>query len=321
MRVETLDYFLEIVKCGSFTQAAENLFISQQGLSKAIKSLEKELDISLFNKEGKRVVLSPEGEILCSYAKDITGKCNDLKGALLSHSVAADPSPFAGMTLYAMPYVCNSLFDLLCDEMDEYRLCDCIVKEHNLGEIIYRLERSSGFALVSVLKDNFGEIEGSSLRFVPLFSMEITVLASRLLVERHASRAITPQELAELPLAYYNEPVLNCFMGKLFENAGLQPSGLVQHTTNCDSIRRLLRSGKAATFCDTFSLSARKQAEGIVSFRMEPSQEVYVGFLSSGKPSEHYLENAYMKRFQAMLKTHHRAYLNKHTVPTLRMGR
>ena len=321
MRVETLDYFLEIVKCGSFTQAAENLYISQQGLSKAIKSLEKELDISLFEKEGKRVVLSSEGEILRSYAKDITGKCNDLKGALLSHSVAADPSPFAGVTLYAMPYVCNSLFDLLRDEMDEYCLCDCIVKEHNLGEIIYRLERSSGFALISVLKDNFDEVECSSLRFVPLFSMEITVLASRLLVEKRASKTITPQELAELPLAYYNEPVLNCFMGKLFESAGLQPSGLVQHTTNCDSIRRLLRSGKAATFCDTFSLSARKQAEGVISLKMEPSQEVYVGFLANGKQDERCPENSYMKRFCAMLKTYHGAYLGKHPVPVLRMPR
>ena len=64
MRIETLGYFLEIARCGSFTQAADNLFISQQGLSKAIKSLEGELDASLFVKDGRRVALSEEGEIL-----------------------------------------------------------------------------------------------------------------------------------------------------------------------------------------------------------------------------------------------------------------
>lgn len=39
MRIEVLEYFLEIAECRSFSQASSNLFISQQGLSKAMRAL------------------------------------------------------------------------------------------------------------------------------------------------------------------------------------------------------------------------------------------------------------------------------------------
>ena len=45
MRIEVLEYFLEIAECRSFSQASSNLFISQQGLSKAMRALESELGV------------------------------------------------------------------------------------------------------------------------------------------------------------------------------------------------------------------------------------------------------------------------------------
>ena len=320
MRIETLGYFLEIARCGSFTQAADNLFISQQGLSKAIKSLEGELDASLFVKDGRRVVLSEEGEILCSFAKEITAKNEELKTTLLHHATKCDANLFRGrgLALCAMPYVCNSLFNLLHDEMDEYGLCDCAVREHNLDEILSQLNDEPGFALISIPEESFKEIkemEGAALEFIPLFSMEIMVVVSQLLLTDHSSKMITPDQLMELPLAYYNEPVLNEFMERFFGSAGLRPSSLVQHTTNCDSIRRLLRSAKAATFSDTFSLSVRKQANGIAALKVKLEQEVCVGFLMSRDLGKRSLESAYIRRFQTMLKARHKTYLIRHSVP------
>lgn len=45
MDIKTLKYFLQICKDGSFSKAAKNLYISQQGLSKAISNLEKEINV------------------------------------------------------------------------------------------------------------------------------------------------------------------------------------------------------------------------------------------------------------------------------------
>ncbi len=60
-------YILEIAKEKSFTSASENLFISQPALSKYIIGLEKELDISIFNRNVSPIEITEEGKILLEY--------------------------------------------------------------------------------------------------------------------------------------------------------------------------------------------------------------------------------------------------------------
>ena len=64
MQIKTLRYFVELAKAGSFYAAAKNLLISQQGLSKAISSLEDELGLTLVNRSSRGVRLTREGEVL-----------------------------------------------------------------------------------------------------------------------------------------------------------------------------------------------------------------------------------------------------------------
>ena len=50
MDLEKLHAFLVLTNTGSFTRAADELFISQPALSKQIQSLENELKVPLFNR-------------------------------------------------------------------------------------------------------------------------------------------------------------------------------------------------------------------------------------------------------------------------------
>ena len=49
MRIQQLIYFEKIVEKGSMNEAAKDLYVSQPSLSKAIRELELEMDITLFN--------------------------------------------------------------------------------------------------------------------------------------------------------------------------------------------------------------------------------------------------------------------------------
>lgn len=71
MQVESLRYFIELAKAGSFYGAAKNTFISQQGLNKAVSSLESELGYKLVERSRRGVRLTSEGEVLLRYAKRI----------------------------------------------------------------------------------------------------------------------------------------------------------------------------------------------------------------------------------------------------------
>ena len=62
MRTEQVKYFLETVKTGSFTKAAENLHIHQTSLREAIIALENELGKTLFIRSKKGVKLTEVGK-------------------------------------------------------------------------------------------------------------------------------------------------------------------------------------------------------------------------------------------------------------------
>jgi DNA-binding transcriptional LysR family regulator len=69
---------METARLGSFTRAAEQLRIAQPAISMAIKRLEEELDLTLFNRQDKRVALTAEGEIFLAHALRLT---SDIKAA------------------------------------------------------------------------------------------------------------------------------------------------------------------------------------------------------------------------------------------------
>ena len=64
MNIEYLKYFSELAKIQHYGKAAKALNISQPGLSHAIKSLEEEYGVPLFQKEGRNVSLSHYGKEL-----------------------------------------------------------------------------------------------------------------------------------------------------------------------------------------------------------------------------------------------------------------
>lgn len=66
MTLDQMRYFMEVAYCRSFSQAAQNLFISQPNLTKYIASMEKELGVKLFDRTTRKVELTEAGERLLS---------------------------------------------------------------------------------------------------------------------------------------------------------------------------------------------------------------------------------------------------------------
>lgn len=71
MNLLLLRQFITVADLGSITKAAEELFISQPALSKAIKTLETYYECSLFERKGRSIELNSNGKILYKYACEI----------------------------------------------------------------------------------------------------------------------------------------------------------------------------------------------------------------------------------------------------------
>ena len=80
MNTQYLKYAVEVEKTGSFTKAAQNLYMSQPRLSKAIRELEAQLGTELFNRTAKGVQPTPKGEIFLARARSILTQVEQIEG-------------------------------------------------------------------------------------------------------------------------------------------------------------------------------------------------------------------------------------------------
>lgn len=64
-------YFVEVARCGNFSEAARRLYTAQPNVSKQIAQLEQELDFPLFIRNKRTVKLTAAGELLYDYLKDV----------------------------------------------------------------------------------------------------------------------------------------------------------------------------------------------------------------------------------------------------------
>lgn len=79
MDIRQMRYFIEVCKLGGISQAANSLYISQQGLSSSIRRLEAELGCDLFYRKGNSLVLTEQGQYFLENAADIVDDFDKLR--------------------------------------------------------------------------------------------------------------------------------------------------------------------------------------------------------------------------------------------------
>lgn len=79
MNLLHLKYAVEVARTRSITMAAENLYMGQPRLSRAIKELEDSLGITIFKRTSKGIVPTPEGEVFLSHANRILDEVREVE--------------------------------------------------------------------------------------------------------------------------------------------------------------------------------------------------------------------------------------------------
>lgn len=82
MDINTLNAFIAVAEHGSFSQAAQQLFLTQPAVSKRIASLELQLNTSLFDRIGHQIALTEAGRTLLPRAKQLLHDIDDARRAI-----------------------------------------------------------------------------------------------------------------------------------------------------------------------------------------------------------------------------------------------
>ena len=79
MNLTYLKYALEVERTGSITKAAQQLFMAQPNLSKAIKELEESIGITIFERTSKGVFVTRKGKVFLNQAKHLIDQINQME--------------------------------------------------------------------------------------------------------------------------------------------------------------------------------------------------------------------------------------------------
>ncbi len=132
MNITQLKYAIEIEKTRSITSAAQNLFLSQPNLSKAVKELESEISMQIFQRSAKGVKPTREGSKFLSYARTVVSQMENLEAMYKSH-----PADDVNLT-FCIPratYLSFAFSDFLNTLADKKRL-SINIKERNYNSAI-----------------------------------------------------------------------------------------------------------------------------------------------------------------------------------------
>ena len=79
MNILYLKYAMEVAKYGSINKASEILYVAQPNISRAIKELESQLEITIFERNNKGMTLTQEGELLIQYGNRILKQIEEVE--------------------------------------------------------------------------------------------------------------------------------------------------------------------------------------------------------------------------------------------------
>lgn len=168
MTIQQCKYVLEILKMGSFNEAAKTLYVAQSSLSASVKSLEAELNIKIFERSNNGVRLTSDGAEFVRYASQIIEQ-NDLILAQYKSNQRCKKLYIATQHYDFVADIFGKMLNLVTD--DAYKISLIETKTYN---VINEVE--SGYCdigIIAIKNTDFDIMKrillNKKLNFTPLF--------------------------------------------------------------------------------------------------------------------------------------------------------
>lgn len=182
MTLRHLEIFLAVAETGSMRKAAEKLYISQPTVSGAIREMEEEYDVLLFERLNQRLFITPEGRQLTIYARELLSLFHEMEYTL-RHS-----SDHAILRIGATLTVGTCVLPEILRQLEEQKHIPTSVQVENTRTIVQRL--AEGALDIGFVE---GEVHHPDLVVLPVTADSLTAVCAH---------AAPPMTLAELCQTY-----------------------------------------------------------------------------------------------------------------------
>lgn len=280
MTLQQLRYIIKIVECGSISEAAKQLFISQPSLSNAVKELETELGIEIFYRTTKGISLSIDGTEFLAYARQVIEQTELLEQRYLGKKPSKQ---LCSVSTQHYAFAVNAFVNLLLAlDVEEYeftlretRTYEIIADVKNLRSeigIIYFSDFNKK-VLNKLLKENH-------LIFNPLFEAgpHVFISSAHPLARK---KSVTLEDLDDFPFLAFEQGEYNSFYFSE-EILSTAPHKKTIHVSDRATLFNLLIGLNGYTIC-TGVLSSDLNGDNIVSVPLETEERMLVGWIANEK--------------------------------------
>jgi len=191
MDYDQLASFLEVAKLQSFSRAAEKIYRTQPAISAQVRLLEQECGEKLFDRSGKKVLLTPAGEILQRYAQRIIELNKEALQAIAELNQTARGKLQIGANEATCLYVLPKTFARF---RELYPLVQISIYRNFSHKILQKVQEGAIEVGIVTLPQSANNME-----VIPVFrdEMQVIVPASHPLA---TNRSATVEEIANFPL-------------------------------------------------------------------------------------------------------------------------
>lgn len=210
MTLQQLKYIVTVADKGSISDAAKELFISQPSLTNAIKELENEMQITIFSRTNKGIVVSNAGDEFLAYARQVLEQANLLEERFLN---AKKQSPRFSVSTQHYSFAVNAFVDVIREfGGSQYDFTLRETQTYEIIEDVSRLKSEIGILYTSSKNKEviMKLIKQNSLEFEELFVANPHVFIS----SKHplsGKDEITLDELEEYPYLSFEQGDYNAF--------------------------------------------------------------------------------------------------------------
>ncbi len=210
MTLQQLKYVIEVANQGSINEAAKRLFISQPSLSNAIRDIEDEMQITIFERSNKGISLSKEGIEFLSYARQVVEQAELLESRYLN----AKPSPqhFSVSTQH-YAFAVNAFVSLVQEYgLEEYELALRETKTYEIIEDVKNLRSEIGIIYLNEFNGKVINklLKAANLQFNSLFIAKPHIFISiRNPLAKQSS--VTIEQLQNYPYLSFDQGEYNSF--------------------------------------------------------------------------------------------------------------
>jgi len=210
MTLQQLKYVVTVAEKGTISEAAKELFISQPSLTNAIKELEKEMQVTIFNRTNRGIVVSNEGDEFLAYARQVLEQANLLEEKYLNVN---KQSPRFSVSTQHYSFAVNAFVDVIREfGGDQY---DFTLRETQTYEIIEDVSRLKSEIGILYTSSKNEEIIMKLIKQMGLVFEELFVAKPHIFISsKHPlaeSKAITIEELEEYPYLSFEQGEYNSF--------------------------------------------------------------------------------------------------------------